>query len=375
MAKLKTELPPHCRVKNRGKYKDVYFEVHIKDRPEGWPPSIRLGRTDIDSIDDIVKKGISAYQSYRRFVLDGPAASRSEEGTLPYIIEAYKTSHFWKHLAPKTKRDYEAYLLEIASWSKRSSHPHISLLTVKSIIKWLNKYKDTPVRMKRAKSVLSVLYKIAYNEGFIDNKRLVQDIELEKQRQEDKRPIVIWTENDVDAVVREADDRGLYSIGSIALTCMETCQRRGDVVPMINGRDYKNGQLRYFQSKTKKHVWFKATDKLRERLDRYHSQQVSMFINENTGRPWHPDSVTHQIRNICDHLGMTDHILMQMRHSQINYLYELGLDDQTIIAMSGHENPQTMRAYYREKRNKELANKGVEYINKERKHKESRTKK
>ena len=83
------------------------------------------------------------------------------------------------------------------------------------------------------------------------------------------------------------------------------------------------------------------------------------------------DSVTHKVRGICDYLEMPNHILGHLRHSQTNYLYEIGCSDEMIIAITGHNDPQTLRNHYKESRNRELANEGISKINKIRQRRES----
>lgn len=367
MASIKEQLPPHCIIKQRKGYADVYFHVHPKDRPEGWLATIPLGRLSDDN-SGIIQRAKEVYAEYIDFRTAQALGHATElkEGSIPDIITRYKQSYLWTDLATKTQKDYDSYLTLIYDWSKRAAHPHISKMTVQSIMAWLKTFDKTLVKQKRAKIVLSILFKVAFNEGFVQE-NIVKNITLRKRKSEDKRAVTIWTQEDVDRVVSEADARGLYSIGGIILTAMETAQRRSDVVHMINGKDYKDGKLQYYQQKTKKNVWFNATNKLKSRLNKYHSNQLYMFVNENTGKLWHVDSVTHKVRQICDSLGMPNHILMELRHSQATYLYEVGCSDEIITAVTGHSNPQTLRKHYKESRNEVLANKGIELINAHRK--------
>ncbi len=359
MADLITKLPPNCQVKNRGKYSDVYFMVHPSVRPDGWPATIKLGRTDKATPDSIIRE---AKAVYRRYVEFRTGVERERSDSLAGVIKAYRQSRAYTKLSPRTRRDYDLILSKIEAWSKRTGDAPISELTVPSIIRWLETFGNAYTMQRRAQCVLSVLYQCAYNKGYVSNAKLVRDIKLSAPEDYEKGPVIIWTEEELDAAVAEADRQGYHSIGGILLTAMETSQRRSDVVAMINGRDYKNGELRYYQQKTKKHVWFKATKKLRSRLDTYHSQHLSMFICEETGRPWHPDSVTHRVRKILDAIGLEKHRLMYLRHSQINYLFSIGCTREMIIAVTGHNDPETTNQYYLEKRNEALANQAIDMI-------------
>lgn len=360
MAEIRIKVP-HVREVKRNGYSDVYFKVHPKDRPAGWRPSIHLGRTDKDSMSGIAKKAEQTYEEYKAFNL--PAVERA--GTFPVIIREYKQSPFWDDLADSTQRDYQSYFHIIHDWSERNKHPHISTLERAHAGALLSKYDDTPVKQKRLKTVLSLLCGFSFDRGHC-NHNVIKGIKLRKRKTE-KRSLKLWTEEIMDAFVEECANDGIASLGLIALTMLETSQRKGDVINMQKGRDYKDGKLAYVQSKTGKTVWMNATDKLKTAYKKCGTGDFMMFIHERTGKPWNKYTVTHEAKRILTKIGYPEHILQQTRHSQINYLYEIGLDDQTIIAMTGHENPQTMRQFYREKTNEKLANKGVEQINNHRK--------
>lgn len=367
MSILKVKLPPHCQIKKRagGKYHDIYFMPHPATRPHDWPASIKIGRIPGDMVDKIVERADDYYNEYEhhRSGVKIPSARAIKTGSIPDVIKKYRQSYLYNDLTERTQKDYYGYLRQIEDWSEKNKHPHISKLTIPAVVKYLNTFEDTPVKQKRMKNILSTLCTVAMMEGYIPSNPVTSGIKLRK-RVKPKRDVVLWSEDDVDAFVDACDERKLHSLGSIALTMIETAQRKGDVISMRTGVDYQDGKLAYVQSKTGKTVWMNATQKLRNRLDRYKSNDFYMFVNENTGKKWLDMTATHKARDILNAIGKPDHILMELRHSRVNYLYELGLDDATIIAMTGHEKPDTMRRHYREKINQELANKGIARIDK-----------
>lgn len=365
MAKLKAEIP-HIQVNDRGTYKDVYFKVHPKDRPEGWRACIKIGRTDRLPESEIVSRAQKIFEEYNAFK-EALASGRPryKPGTYPDIIQIYKKSDFWKDLSKSTQKNYGPYLKEIEAWSERNGHPHVKTQVKKQALKWLRGFKNT--RRQRAKVVLSILHKIALNEDYIDD-NIIEKITLPGRKTE-KRKLVIWTESDVDRVVKECDERGFKSLGNIVLTGIETAQRQGDVLRMRNRVDYDDGNLIYIQSKTGKKVRFRATEKLRKRYEKAGIGELSMFIRENTGRLWTGWAVSHVLREICDYLGMTEHIFAHLRHSQVYYLNELKLPKQTIMAITGHSEKTIdamLHNHYLEIRNEKLANQGIARIDRER---------
>lgn len=348
---------PHVRAVKRNGYIDYYFKVHPKDRPEGWEPSIPLGRSDKNTEAQIAKKAQKINEEYKAFILP----PTEKEGSLPTVITDYKSSHHFLDLAEKTRRDYESYLRIIYDWSARNKHPHISELKRSQAAMFLSTFEDTPTKQRRLKAVLSILCGHAYDRGLVEA-NVITGIKLRKSKKP-KAAIKLWGEEEVDAFIKEADKLGLQSIAGILLTCIETSQRKGDVIKMINGKHYKDGRLEYHQSKTKKNVWLPATNKLKSRLNREHSNSFYMFPNQQ-GKPYHHDTVGKLVRKVCNNIGLQGYILKDTRHSQVNYLFSIGCTDSEIIAFTGHENPETMRMYYREKINEKLAENVVDKINK-----------
>lgn len=368
MANLKTELPPHCQVKKRKNYCDVYFMPHPKDRPEKWPATILLGKLGKTPAEEIIKKANETYDDYVAFQFRHETGIdlRIKEGSLPDVIKRYKESIFWTSLSGRTQNDYNIFLNKINEWSFRAGHPHISKLTTKSLYAWITEnWRDAFRRQQYAKSILVILYNAAIREGYVEN-NLAENLVIKSVKREDKKKIRIWSQKDIDAFVKEADARGLHSIGSIVLTGIETAQRQADVIKMRHNIDYKSGKLIYIQQKTGKKVQFNATKKLAARYEKYHrANQMFMFIGENTGRPWQYRSLAQKIREICDHIGLYEYVYAHLRHSQVYYLYENELSKNIISAMTGHSTKTVdsmLDRHYLEIRNEELANRGVAKI-------------
>lgn len=368
MAKLIADLPAHCQIKNRGTYADVYFMPHPKDRVAGWPPTLHIGRTDRMEVKDIASKANQIHDDYTAFKIKSETGIdvRVTKGSLAALISIYKESNYWKKLSDRTKADYNIFLEKINDWSFRARHPHISKLKTKTIYDWLKKeWPDAIRRQKYARTILINLYNVAIREGEAEH-NLAEKVILERVTRDEKKKIHIWSQDDIDSFVQECDKRGLYSLGSIVLTGIETAQRQADVVKMRYGVNYQDGKLCYVQQKTGKTVKFNATKKLAERYKKHPSGQMFMFICEKTGKPWVYRTLAEYIRTVRDAVGLTEHVFAHLRHSQVYYLYELGLDKNTIAAITGHSLKtidSMLDQHYLEVRSERLANQGVAKIN------------
>ena len=362
MANLKSKLPPHCQVKNRGKYEDVYFSVHPKDRVEGWPATIKLGRTDRDKPIDILKKAEEVSQEYKNYIATKIIGFIPNKGSFPDVIKRYKESARWKRLAIGSKRNYEFFLRDIEEWSLRAGHPHISKCTQKSLFGWLAKYEDKPRVQKYAKSAMTQLFNAAIKQGYI-TQNIVKDIQLE--RYSPKTEITLWTNEEVETLINHADQSGWHSIGTAILIAYETGQRAGDVLSMQKPRDYHEGEFLFSQSKTGKRIGLRATDRLRSRLDALPRENLLLVTHDNTGRKWRNDMFTKRFRLLADEVGMTQHLFRHLRHMFVIDSERAGGTASDIAAVTGHSRKtvQTMiENHYGIDRDKEVADKQMERV-------------
>ena len=342
MPRLDIELPPHIKFKKRGHYTDVYFLPKKEHRPKGWQPSIHLGRLEDLKPEELKKKSDAIYEEYKLFKsgLEGLAGRAKKEGSLPDLVTKFKQSEYWDVLGSRTKKDYDYYFMRIEDWSAKNNHPHVRGLTTKAMARFLRDYRDRPRTRRLFLNAFRQLYKIAVDEGLVAA-NLAAQISLPRSKKP-KRKKKLWTEKVLDMFVAECDHLGYHSVGSIATTMIETTQRNSDVVSMVNGRDWKEGTLKYIQQKTGKEVLLSPTQKLRERYEAYPPGDYMMFINEKTRRPWSVDTLSKKAREIMSSIGMQGYILKELRHSQITYLIELNCTDKEIAAFTGHS-LQTVR--------------------------------
>lgn len=364
MAKLKSKLPPHCQVKNRGAYEDVYFTVHPKDRPEGWPATIKLGRTDKTAPIEILKKANEVYEEYKKFIITDVIGYIPNKGSFPDVIKRYKESPRWQRLAIGSKRNYEFFLKDIEAWSLRAGHPHISKCTQKSIFAWLSKFEKQPRVQKYAKTAMTQLFAVAIKHGYI-TQNIVKDIQLE--RYSPNTQITLWTNEEVEALIKHADLRGWYSVGTAILIGYETGQRAGDILSMQQPRDYNKGEFLFTQNKTGKRIGLKATQRLRARLDALPRENLLLVTHDNTGRKWRGDMFTKRFRILADELGMTNHHFKHLRHMFVIDSERAGGTASDIAAVTGHSRKtvQTMiDNHYGIDRDKEIADKQLARVSK-----------
>lgn len=333
MVKIDLDLPPNCQIKDRGSYKDVYFIAHRKFRPDGWPSSIHLGKIPKSDPKELHAYAWRVYEDYK--LVKTGVGSKIPEGSLHDCCNKYEASGYYKDLTRRTQEDYDYYIKEIKAWSKEKNHAHVRHIEPKHCIKWLNKFEDTPVKQRRARTVLGIIMGQAIREGFI-NVNPVRDIKLRRRKKDEKRKVVIWKDDDIDTFVACTDAAGWPSIGTAVLIAFETGQREGDVLSMQKPRDYENGRFKFFQSKTGQWMDVRATKRLKARLMILPEEQLMLVRHETTGQRWRQDTFIHKFREIADLCGLKSHIFMHLRHSAVLNLEIAGCTPGQIAAITGH---------------------------------------
>ena len=368
MAKLDIRLPPHCQIKQRNGYADVYFIVHRDYRPKGWKPTYHLGRTDRVPSETIWERAHEYYEELihcRGQALTAPPRVVNMEGTLPDVIQKYRKSHYYQDLAETTRQGYDWYMKVIEDWSSRNEHPHVSELTKPVLVKYLDRIESHD-KQRRMRTLFKVLLRTAVLEGYIPNNPVNEDLKL-RRRKVERRKIVLWTDDDVLRLMDKADETGRSSIGTAVLIGYETSQRQKDVLSMEQPRDYREGRFVYQQSKTGQKVRLPATTWLRERLDALPDDQCRLVVNEINNGPYARPTFHQEFRKIADKAGLPNHIFHQLRHSTVVNLERAGNSIPEIAAVTGHSRKTVTKMideYYGIDRDEEMATNAIERLEK-----------
>lgn len=334
MAEIKSKLPPHCVIKKRKNYEDIYFHVHPKDRPEGWPASIKIGRANEDH-SKLISKANELYDEFIEF-----RASKAIErdikinkGSIPHIVSIYKNSYEWEKLGSRTKKDYDGFIANLVDRSKKVDNPHISQMTTKHIMQWLNTYHYSPNRQRIAKVVISIIFSVAVKEGII-NRNIVKEIRL-SYKKIDKNPIVIWEAEDLNKFVEYADKKGFSSLALAALIGYETGQRPSDLYKLQRPRDYENGTFVFKQNKTGKSVTINASERLKNRIDKIPKSNL-ILCQRRDGTVWKADGAAKVVRRLCNEIGLPNHQMKFFRHTLVRDSERAGISDDALCALTGH---------------------------------------
>lgn len=345
LAEIKSKLPKYCTVRKRKGYYAVYFQVPVHVRPEGWKSSYPIGNTRDHTLDEIIVRGNEFYEDLIKARLKDHLPPRVRKGSLSYLIARYKKSEHWLNLRPDTQKGYEYFIRKIHEWCEASGRPHIKLLTLPTITAYLNLWKDTPRTRKQMKSVLSKVFQIGIEEGFIKD-NLVKKIVLPKSKRQ-RYTYKVWTPEAIDSFVSAADELKLPNVGTAVAIAWEAF-RQTDVFDMQEPRDYKDGGFRFFTSKTDELVTIRASQRTRQRIDLKPRTQLLLSVNDHTQLQWTKDAFYHQFKKVRDKAGLRGYVFRHIRNSAAINALKADLNDAEFKQRFGWSRKQVeaMRDHY-----------------------------
>lgn len=336
----------------------IYFQVPKRLRPDGWPPTYKIGHTAHDDLNGIIKRGEELYSE-----LIGKKAGVFKtipKGSLSDVITLYKKSEHWEVLKPATKKGYHNPLETINKWSKISGYPHIENYQGKHIAAFLNKWKGKHRSRQLHKAILSILFETAIEQGYINN-NIVKQIRLPKTKKD--KSWKLWEDHDVENFIKCADKMGKWNTGTAVLIAYETAQRMSDVINFQVGRDYKNGRFAFKTSKTGKTINIPVSEWLRKRLTQKPTEQLVLTVHDATGKPWDMNSLGKSFRSVLDKTELTGYQFRKLRNSRAVHSERAGLSSAEFRSIYGWERPDAMLRDYYSDRDQSVADGAIEKLN------------
>ncbi|WP_268123888.1 hypothetical protein [Roseivirga pacifica] len=189
---------------------------------------------------------------------------------------------------------------------------------------FLDQWREKPRTRKNYKSVLSKIYQVAIDEGFIQE-NIVKKIALPKSHKINKN-FKAWTLEHIDQFVATADDMGLPNVGTAVIIAWESF-RQTDVFDLQEPRDYRNGGFIFETSKTGELVSILASPKTKRRLSLRPKTQLLLTVNDLTGMKWTKNSFRNKFDQVRDKANMHGYVFRKIRNSAAIYALKAGLTD------------------------------------------------
>lgn len=312
----------------------VLFEVPARLRPSGWSPQIPLPITG-ERRGDLADAGeVGRIQADAKGLLGRLRAARMGREaepaphSMPALIRSWQSTQRFKDKRPATQKGYQYHAGIIEAWSKANGHRPVEGLKLEAIEQFLAFYDDRPTTRRHLKIVFSMLMDRAMQlEWRTANPLAAVTMGAPKSK------VTIWEQADVDRCMAKATAAGQPSIAAMILTLWEIGQRVTDARRFMDGKEYKDGMFRFWQSKTESYVTIEASEKLQALIEEVRDPD-SLYLFTDRGGPWDEQRLGHVFADIRDEGSKLT--LRALRHSCVVQMARAGSDVPEIASITGH---------------------------------------
>jgi integrase len=307
---MKRDLPAHVYRKGRNRY-PYFVRGDVCQRIHSEP-------------------GTNAFWAEYNRILNGNV-SHEPKRTIKKLVAHYMRSPKWAAKAPNTRKSYER--------SFRYFADKIGLVDPASIrrrhvIEMRDALAKTPTTANRRVGALSVLMEHAIDIDWIERNPAKGVAQLKGTKTREP-----WPQDMVDAFRETATGETLLLFEML----VGTGQRISDVLAMQWGQ-IEEGGITVRQSKTKAGLWIPFTARLSDMLAQTPKRGLHI-ITQRDGRRASYQSAWKWIKTVRDQIGAQAWDIHGLRHYAASELAALGLDDQHIMAITGHRSAGMVRLY------------------------------
>lgn len=315
--------------RNKRFFPRYYWQPHAPLNKFGWS-AVRLGYP-LEVAEAEAEKLNESLDRWR----ENRLAHEGGCGTVAYVIRRYLESHEFDQKRPSTKRVYRQHLNTIeAKYGKR---PAASIRT-SDLQNWHEKMaRRTPCQANAVIIMFMIVlgYAFRLDAVWYNAAKLVRRATLTPRQQ-------MWTDEQIEAVIRASDRLGVASIGTAVLLAVSLGQRQGDIL-RLSWTNYRDGVFKLRQSKTGVPIEVPALSELRERLATVKRvAATTIVVCEKTGRPWDTDHFRHEFLRVRaeagrDCVGLGDVWFMDLRRTAVVRMAEADCTEAQIAAVTGHK--------------------------------------
>ncbi|WP_339112925.1 tyrosine-type recombinase/integrase [Thioclava sp. GXIMD2076] len=266
-------------------------------------------------------------------LLNGPEAPVIRGRTFDDLCRSYERSPRYRKLAERTRRDYD----KVIAWvrDKLGALP-VEGYRRKDAIRARDANADTVRFANYTVQVTRILFEHAIDLGWRDDNP-VKGVSLLKS---ETKPREAWPTPMVEKFRKAAPPRARL----IFELCLQTGQRIGDVLKM-RWDDIEDGGIKVSQGKTGVRLWIPMTQNLRSVLDRTPRIGLTICAWGDHGRPLKYRTAHEAVIAVRREIGAEDYDLHGLRYTACAELGALGLDDDMIMAVSGHTTKAMVAKY------------------------------
>tara|TARA_R110002012_G_scaffold54244_5_gene139177 strand:- start:8630 stop:9553 length:924 start_codon:yes stop_codon:yes gene_type:complete len=275
--------------------------------------------------------------------------------TIGDMVSYYLHSPQFLALRPRSQKDYEYVLTRALATPVSLSKVFESIKIAKVSVSdckivyqaWLQKGKRTA---NSTATVLSVVFNMAEELELLASNPMRR---VKKAKQDVRR--VMWSRDQVKLFLDTAYGEYKWrSIGLIVHMAYEFAQRVGDM-RLLKWKciDFDTNRLNLVQSKRRAEVQIPINASLLAMLKEQHDdfgfqEYVAPHVNPRDGdyRPYNEFDVSILVNEVKSKANLPKELTaMDMRRTAITEMVEAGVDTTQIMAVSGHNSPNSMRPY------------------------------
>tara|TARA_R100001369_G_scaffold5415_1_gene15168 strand:+ start:2441 stop:3361 length:921 start_codon:yes stop_codon:yes gene_type:complete len=283
----------------------------------------------------------------------------NKTNSLATAVEYYKKSSKFLGLAEKTRKDYAEQQKKVCATELQDGFLlgdiKLHRLSLKHVSSAYEQWLHVGTRTANIRySALSVVIKYA-----LQKEVLHKNPALGLTRQKDATRRVLWTREDVIKFLDVAYSKYKYS--SIALIChmsYEFGQRIGDMRTLTwDNIDFDAARLDLVQSKRRAEVHLPIPDRLLKMLreqkvalgwegQEYVCPRPKARVKDGKLKPYTINEISYFVTLIKKKASLCPDLwAMDLRRTAITQMVEGGADIASIMQVSGHQNPQSVKPY------------------------------
>lgn len=298
-----------------------------------------------------VPGSVAWMEEYRRIHASfGAEPEQAVPGSLKAVAIEYKrSSEFAKKLRASTQRSYRRYLDALCL---RYGDLPVATFPRAAAVEIRENLSDTPRTANYTIQVLSALLTFAVDREYRESNPLVGTRFKMLSTGPGHRP---WEEFEVERFQKHWPAGALERV---AFELMLNTGQRGQDVRLMARQHFHRGQLSVKQLKTDERLWIPASQELSTILSPWlESRPGALIVLASTlGKEYTASGFGHLMRDAYRAASLpADCTSHGLRYTAATRLKELGCEDETIAAITGHGTMQMVRKYTEQKRRARLA--------------------
>ena len=276
-----------------------------------------------------------ALHQERERLLSAPV-SVAHGSTMGSVIDRYQRSADYSNLAPRTKSDYMSHLEFLTA---KIGHIEPAKIERYHVIQWRDAWaKKSPHTANYRLRVLRIVMERAIDYGLLptggNSAKGVSEIKYERKAR------VAWPPEMIAKARATAEGRTALLFELL----LGTGQRIGDVLKM-KWSDFDGEAINVTQGKTKASLWLPAPKVLLQALAATPKDSIFILTKEGGTGPWGYRGAADEIMKLRRTIGAEAYDIHSLRYTATAELASLGLDDATIMAITGHKTNRMVQLY------------------------------